>query len=331
MEAKSRNFQEGLKVTGAASDGDLRLRVWRQVAGALRKVSDHPRIVFVDVSSPTRTGGGEIERLLFAAQRELRASEHQRIDGQPAPSAYILLTADPHHLLPDQANIARGALGEGFRIPEFKLGAQFPTLRHALEARERHRDMWHLLDSLREHHEIPSTFDGELPEYAFGDAPPRLVIGRKYLVPGPDGTEVPAILTDAVVLEPDRRAYGSYLRDDGKSVLCTNDLTEEEMAAYRRHPDTFFGVHRKRWNTGGDPLKLYDFFHYAYRDASREQLLSQLRSHADFEQIKDSPTEELLMTLCERLVYATMRRIDKSSHTGAPVREDKPSEIEGSA
>ena len=234
-------------------------------------------------------------------------------------------------LLPDQINIARGALAEGFRIPEFKLGAQFPTLRHALEARERHRDLWHLLDSLREHHEIPSTFDGELPEYAFGDAPPRLVIGRKYLVPGPDGTEVPATLVDAVVLEPERRVYGSYMRDDGKSVLCTNDLTEEEMGAYGRYPDTFFGVHRKRWNTGGDPLKLYDFFRYVYRDASREQLLSQLGSHADFEQLKDLPAEELLMTLCERSVYATMQRTGKNSSSEEPVRESKRTETKNSA
>ena len=37
---------------------------------------------------------------------------------------------------------------------------------------------------------------------------------------------------------------------------CTHPFSEEEFAAYQRHPETFFGVLRKQWKTDGNPLKL---------------------------------------------------------------------------
>jgi hypothetical protein len=58
------------------------------------------------------------------------------------------------------------ALAEGFKIPDFKLDA-VADLRQIVQAREAHIEMHNLLKSLHEHSEVPSTFDGDLPAYAF--------------------------------------------------------------------------------------------------------------------------------------------------------------------
>ena len=59
--------------------------------------------------------------------------------------------------------------------------------------------MFRLMASARDYNEIPATFDGTIPEFAFGSAVPRLHIGHRYFVPDADGREVPAVLSDATV------------------------------------------------------------------------------------------------------------------------------------
>src|SRR5207244_634446 len=93
------------------------------------------------------------------------------------------------------------AMAEGFQIPEFKADAMFASLRAAIEARERHIEMHELMRSMKDHNDIPSTFDGEIPEFAFGEDAPRLLIGQRYLVEAEDGVERPGLLTTATVID----------------------------------------------------------------------------------------------------------------------------------
>jgi hypothetical protein len=306
VEAKSRNFQAGLAHVG--QNRIPRLRVWRQVSGALHKLADHTRIVFVDLSSPTAIHVQEILPLLKAGQHELRLSENQKVRGETAPQAYVFLTSDPHHLALNNAGIGRGIVAEGFRMPDFKEGAQFASVGQLVESRDRHADMHHLLESLRTHHEIPATFDGQMPEFAFGEEIPRLLIGHTYLVPTDNG-EVPGVLEDAVVLEKERKAWCVFhCPSIDKRVICTNPLTEKEFAAYQRHPETFFGQVKKQWHSNGDPLKLYDFFMFAYKDPNHETLLKQLDGAADLEQLRALPVDELRKIVAERFVNASLHR-----------------------
>ena len=71
-------------------------------------------------------------------------------------------------------------------------------------------------------------------------------------------------------------------------AIYTYPLSKEELDAYRRHPDTFFGVPSQRKTQAKSPLDLYDFFHESYRQAPREKLL---------EFIKDWPDQAHLATL----------------------------------
>lgn len=71
---------------------------------------------------------------------------------------------------------------------------------------------------------------------------------------------VPGLLESATVLESEHTAWGDYALDDGRRIIAKYPLSDAEMAAYRRHPDTFFGVIQEVGKQANDPIALYDFF-----------------------------------------------------------------------
>ena len=101
---------------------------------------------------------------------------------------------------------------------------------------------------------------------AFAEQQPRLTVGEFYLVPDSEGDQQRGRLIQAVVLGTS--AMGTYALDTGQSVIASTPLTEAEVAAYRRHPDTFFGVHHKVSGSAKTPLDLFDFFLDGYRETS---------------------------------------------------------------
>ena len=50
-------------------------------------------------------------------------------------------------------------------------------------------------------------------------------------------------------------------------------MSNDEMAAWRKHPDTFFGEVGQRSTKTEDPLDLYDSFHNSSRETSKIRLL----------------------------------------------------------
>ena len=163
-------------------------------------------------------------------------------------------------------------VAEGFKIPDFKLDSAFMSLRDALESREKHIDMFDLMRAMREYDQIPCTFDAEIPEYAFGEiTEPKLKIGEKYLIPDENGNEVMAELADCVVSEKEKKVYCMHRLADGKTSIGSYELSDIELQAYRRHPDTFFGVYKKQDNRAKDALDWYDFFYGVYKKTSKEK------------------------------------------------------------
>lgn len=284
--------------------------VGNQLYEALRKKANHQRIVFIDVNVPEDATKGESLRWVHDALQTLRKKESSMtIEGESAPSAYIVLTNHPFVYNLEKSDFNRAVVAEGFKIPEFGHKVQFHSVRAAREARDRHSDMFSLMDSVMTHYEIPSTFDGEIPEFAFGEVSNRLTIGQLYQVPDKDGNEVVGELVDAIVVENERLAYGTYkLLDDGRQIIVTNPLTEEEIRAYRRHPDTFFGVLKEDGKQIDDPLELYDFTYKVYRQTSKEKLLEFMNGHPEMERLKAMPQTELAIIYCEGIVEQMLRR-----------------------
>lgn len=284
-----------------------KFRLGRQLNRALAKQANNARIVFIDINVPDNTTGTEVPEYLQRALSDLRAFEGRIINGKALPNAYLLVTNTPwhHHLKEDAFRCS--AMAEGFQIPDFKGDAMFPSLRAAIEAREGHIEMHDLMRSIQDHTDIPSTFDGEIPEFAFGEGAPRLLIGQRYLIQVDDGTERPGLLTTATVLESERTAYCALSFENGKSAIYTWPLSDTEMTAWRKHPDTFFGELGQRSTKAKDPLELYDFVHNSYRQTPRERLLELIAGAPDMEHLRQLDQPTLASIYAERCVNAMIK------------------------
>jgi hypothetical protein len=283
-----------------------KFRLGRQLNRALAKQANHTRIVFIDINVPDDAAGTDVPAYLRTALLDLRAFEGRVINGKPLPNAYLVVTNTPwqHHLETEAFRCS--AMAEGFQIPDFKTDAVFANLRAAIEAREQHIEMHELLRSMHDHVDIPSTFDGEIPEFAFGEGAPRLLIGQRYLVKDGDGTERLGLLTTATVVESERLAYCGLSFDNGKSGIHTWLLSDAEMAAWRKHPDTFFGEVGQRSTKANDPLELYDFFLNGYHQTPRERLLELLGAGPDIAELRKLDQPSLASIYAERCVNAVM-------------------------
>jgi len=285
--------------------GKSNMDVGNQLYEALKKDASHARVVFIDINlADADEEGKKVEWWWDPVLKSLRSREESlTIAGGPAPPAYVFVTNTPYQYALESVQYKAGFISEGFKIPDFKARSPIVDLRTAVAAKKKHHEVHRLIQSMKEHWQIPSTFDGDIPELAFGDNPPRLKIGDTYMVKV-NGDELPAELVDGAVLESEKSAYGIYRTSDGKQVINTVPLTDDELAAYRRHPDTFFGVYRPETKRVESSLDLFDLLHENYRNTPRSKLLEFLHDQPNFEALKDESQEELALIYCERLVYS---------------------------
>lgn len=287
--------------------GKPHARIGNQLHEALKKNAKYRRIVFIDLNVPSEVSGERNAAWMDEALGSLREKESTlTIAGIPAPEAYIFVTNHTYLFNLRSDNFHSAVLIEGFKIPDFKGGGVCKSIREALKLREKHSDVLQLISSLQDHYEIPCTFDGEIPEFAFNETTPRLRIGQRYAIPDSTGKEVVGILTTATVLEDEKSILGGYQLENGTSILAKCPITDGELEAYRRYPDTFFSVYHRQGKKlkPGDLLGLYDFFFEAYRNTPKEKLLEFLKSHPDYDRLKNETQEELAVTYCERMTYA---------------------------
>ena len=286
-------------------------RVNRQIVRALKKAANHTRIVFVDLNTPDPSTGEEVPAYVQRAFDLLRRFEAFDPQAQRLPPAYVFLTnaAWEHHL--EGIEWRQLALGDGFHIDEFKLDHAYPSLRAAINSRQAHIEMHELLKSIHTHSDIPSTFDGENPELAFVDSENRLTIGNRYVVPDADGTEVEGVLASAVVLEHEKVAVCAVNTHDGRGIIFRAPLSDAELAAWKRHPDTFFGeISRNRKSE--TVLDLYDFFLETYTKTPKAKLLEFLAGAQDIDQLATLNQPDLASVYCERLAAHTFSTMGPS-------------------
>jgi hypothetical protein len=286
-----------------------KFKIGKRLHRALGKRANHDRIVFVDINVPDVATNIEIPDFLTRALRHLRRFEgRQGKNGLPLPPAYLFITNFPFHHDLDGSAYRCSAMAEGFQIPDFKNDSQLRDLRHAVEAREAHADLHRLVASIREHTSVPSTFDGEIPEFAFGKAGRRLVIGQPYLVKDVEGVERLAKLTAAAVVEAEKAACCAFAFDTGESVMVNVPMSDSELQAYERFPDTFFGVLTSAPGAQQSPLELYDFLFANYKQTSKERLLEFMVDAPDLDHLKTLSQKELASIYCERCVRSMLAR-----------------------
>ncbi|WP_244851823.1 hypothetical protein [Caballeronia sp. SL2Y3] len=290
-----------------------KFRLGRQLNRALAKDANYDRIVFIDINVPDAAPGNDIPEYLRSSLADLRAFEERVTNGKPLPDAYLIVTNTPWHHHLDAVAFRCAVMADGFQIPDFKGDTPFPSLRAAIDARERHIEIHELLRSIRDQSEIPSTFDGEIPVFAFGEGAPRLIIGQRYLVTGGDGNEHDGLLTTATVVEAERKAYCGLSFEDGTSAICTWDLSDAEMTAWRRHPDTFFGTVEQRTTKVETPLELYDFFLSSYSKTSKDRLLELMVASPDIDDLRGLEQSKLASVYAERCANSVLAMEQRES------------------
>ena len=278
--------------------------IGKQLGNAFRKNALHKRVVFIDVNIPNL-----FSRMNEVDQELQNKEKSQENDWKTAPPAYVFLTNHSFVYDLDGTQFERMGFAYGFKIDYFRGNTAYTNLREARLAREKHIDMVRLIKSTREQDVIPSTFDGDIPEFAFNKnlQGKRLLIGNKYILPDKDEKEIVGVLESATLSEHEKLAYGSYLLENGKRAIFTCPVSDEEIEAYRKYPNTFFGVPRNQGRKANDPLELYDFFYDVYKKSSKENLLKFMNGWENFSELQKLEQNELAEVCCERLVYSAIR------------------------
>ncbi|WP_164987737.1 YecA family protein [Bradyrhizobium betae] len=310
VEVKARN-------RSTAEDGPIdeikRLRVGNKLNKALSKHAQHTRIVVIEVNVPDIVTEPSFEDgWPRAALDQIRSVEKAPApDGGEKPSAYVLVTNHSFHNNLDAIGSSTQVIAAGCRIPDFGPDVGFNRLKEVLESHDRHKEMLALLDSMREHYEIPSTFDGENPDFAFApkDSPPRLRFGEIYSVPDARGKEIPARLYEAIVLEREKAIMGCYQSlDGGENIMVRTPMTDLEIAAWKRHPDTFFGELRQIPKRATNWIELAMSFYDTYKSTPREKLLEWMAMADDIEYLKTLSQADLAILYCERLGWGAANK-----------------------
>jgi hypothetical protein len=305
IEVKARKHSLGSE----GVDDVKRLRIANKLNKALGKKAAHARVVMIEINVPevvTSHDGWPA-----AAMEQIRFNEKTDFPtGEKKPSAYVFVTNHAFHNNLSMPDVGMQLLAVGFRMPDFGPDARHTSYKGVLEARAKHKEMFDLMKSMQTHYEIPSTFDGEIPELAFQGATglPRLIFGHWYLVQVPDRGHVPARLYDAVVNEAEKEMFGSYQLATGEYINAVCPISDAELTAYRRYPETFFGGVREPTRHVKTLVDFCDFFYEAYKNTSREKILEWMASAPDIEQLRALQQEDLAIIMCERWAYGAFAR-----------------------
>jgi hypothetical protein len=92
-------------------------------------------------------------------------------------------------------------------------------------------------------------------------------------------------------------------------------LTEDEARAWKSHPETFFGEVRRRPDPVKNSLDLFEFFESTLAEASRDELLAQMKGWPNQAELRDMPRDELVR---QRAYALTAWAIQKSPLPGPP-------------
>lgn len=284
---------------------DARFRFTHLVSEALQKATGLERLVFVELAYAGAPLNEETGGWAGIAVNQLRTLEQQPMSSA-LPPALVVLTNFPEHWQLDQAMEGTGVVTEGFRTSRYRMG-QEEELLAAIEAKDNNREIEFLWTSLQKHSRAPITFDGSLPGI---DPREQLVIGRSYALP--DGQT--GVLEEATVVVEWKQAACFMRCADGTRVMVNIDLSEHELEAWGRHPDTFFGELRTHHPPAKNAMDLYDFFYSSYKDSPKEKLLDFMAQHQNIAELREIPQPEL----AKRYAYALVAAVSKGAPKPTP-------------
>ena len=99
-----------------------------------------------------------------------------------------------------------------------------------------------------------------------------------------------------------------YQLATGEYINAVCPISDAELAAYRRYPETFFGEVREPSRHAKTLVDLCDFFYETYKNTTRENLLEWMTGSPDIEMLQTLSREDLAIIFCERLASSAIQR-----------------------
>jgi hypothetical protein len=303
VEAKMRSV-EGLlgKTKADGSRGkDATGQISEHVRLAFQKPAADKRLIFVDVNAPGEPGT-PVPSWVERAARRLEARER---DTPMEQSAYVFVTNMCFHRHLEDASCGATGMAYGLHMADFAKPGRY-RLSEKYRAKQKHIDAHFIAESLETYPRLPITFDGSMPSEARAGGRGRVLIGERYFFTDVEGG-ILAEVTTATVSEAEKKAYIGVVTEDGRSLILSENMTDDQLADYREHRDAYFGVVQPapRDHTG-DPYSLFEAFVQTYMKSSFEKLLQFANGAPDFPQLAKLPHDDLVLELCERWVAAAL-------------------------
>ncbi|HVE44046.1 MAG TPA: SEC-C domain-containing protein [Gammaproteobacteria bacterium] len=303
VEAKYRHrLNDGFSHDGSPN---LKLDIGGPINKALAKEAKHERVIFVDINLPF------IEAAKFSGEilaKQLRKLEHSNVSTKTNldKSAYVFLTNHPYHYNLDGPSQNPLYFSDGFNMDDY--GFKKRTLAQLIADRKKHAPIHKLWESIEAHTVIPDTFDGTLTELKHN----RLLYGEKYELSDQEGKNFIVTLKNAVVNIKNKTATGICSDHSGKCFIVNLPLSDDEISAYEKSPDTFFGEYQEVPRGLKSPLDAFDFAMKGFNKLAKEELIKRLCTHYDINELNNKSRDELLEIYCMGIAAHIYKPADKS-------------------
>jgi hypothetical protein len=150
------------------------------------------------------------------------------------------------------------------------------------------------------------------------------LVGNEYLVPGLNNEEVMATLQNATVSTETKTMHGVFQANDVNFVVQAS-MTDAELAAYLRSPETFFGIVQHVGRHANNAFELAEFFYENYKNTSKERLLEFLKDHPTIEGLRHLSQQDLAVFVSEQWALSAEERAERSNAITWPANDKTPS------
>jgi hypothetical protein len=275
---------------------------------ALEKSASGKRIVFLGLNTDPEIEKGrnnEPPSWLEDAAKELEEKEKVLIDKDPA---YVFVTNIPYHRNLDSTDNGIMAFAHGFKIDDFAKPGRY-NLITKYKNKQKHLDLHDIGESFKSYPNIPQTFDGSIPCYAFNKDLQRIIIGQKYFFDKVDADGLMATVTSACVDIAQKKMHLGLYTDDQKSGILSIDMADDEIRDYKEYGDSFFGSSQQSSSKAlNNPYEMFEWHHDVYKHSTKEKLLEFLQSHPSINDFRKMSQKDLALIYCDLLVADAIRR-----------------------
>ena len=269
---------------------------------ALKKPAAGKRIIFIDLNKePDEIG--QAPDWYQEARKKLLQSEASRKGDQ---EAYVFITNFCfHQRLYDFSPIT--IVPFGYAIPDF-----FHHLETSLpdwyRGKQNHSDLYKLIDAIRKYPQLPKDFDETNEKDSKGVFSENFIhIGEKYKFED-DGTGNAVIgeVSDITVSENEKKLFTAVNTLEGKALILQRILTDEELEGFSKYGYAFFGNPQKDRGKDKDIFEFYEWLVDCYKNTERDKLLELIKSHPNFDEIRDKSDFDIVLDLCAGYAHSVV-------------------------